>query len=112
MLPQSPPQFQWLDPWQDIDDNNEVFVRELLLELSSQHAFYGLSFAAIAKRVDCDDVLFSTSDHSAPYVVVHMTWRGREESDLRWPHAVGFKSWGDWIERCFLPDHNEYFRDG
>jgi hypothetical protein len=108
MLPEPPPQLEWLDPWQRLEGSYDGFVRELQKEVPPLHVLHGLSVVAVARRIDCDDVLFVTANPAMPLAVVHLTWTGRTESDPRWPHTTSYKSWEDWTERCLLTDHHEY----
>jgi hypothetical protein len=74
-------------------------------ELSADHVLFGIPVTALAKRIDSDDVLFSTADPSKPFVVVHITWRGSAESDPIWPTTTIYESWQDWTTRCMKADH-------
>ena len=103
-----PHPIEWLEPWQRLEGSSEGFVGELQKEISPQHVLHGLTVVAVARRIDCDDVLFATVDPAMLLAVVHLTWAGRMESDRRWPHTTGYKSWEDWSQRCLLPDHQEY----
>jgi hypothetical protein len=112
MLPEIPPQLEWLEPWQRLEGPGDAFVNELQKEVSPQHALHGVPVVAIARRMDCDDVLFATADRTMPLAVVHLTWSSRTEVDPQWPSTALYKSWGDWTERCLLADHEEYSGDG
>lgn len=109
MLPAIPPQLEWLEPWQHIEGRAEALVNELQKELPPQHVLHGVQVVAVARRIDCDDVLFATTDPMKPLAVVHLTWTGRTESALKWPHTTLYESWRDWTERCLFPDHKEHF---
>ena len=87
---------------------DEALVNELQRELSPQHVLYGILVAAVARRIDCDDVLFATADPSKPLAVVHLTWAGKAERDPRWPSSTLYQCWQDWMERCLAPDHEKY----
>jgi hypothetical protein len=108
MFPEPPPEIEWLPPWQRLDGTGDEFVTELWRELPSQHVLHGLLAVAVARRSDCDDVLFVTNDPMSPLAVVHLTWAGRKESDPRRPSTSLYKDWRDWVERCLLPDHEDY----
>ncbi len=111
MLSEPPPQLDWLEPWQRLEGSSDTFVKELQKELPFRHVLYGLSGVAVARSIDCDDVLFSTADPAISLAVVHLTWTGRTEFGPRCPLATGYKSWRDWTERCLFPDHQEYCGD-
>ena len=73
MLPEPPPQLEWLEPWQRFEASGDAFVRELQKEVPAQHVLHGLQVIAVARRIDCDEVLFATSDPTKPLAVVHLT---------------------------------------
>ena len=77
---------------------------ELKREVRDEHPLFGLDVEAIAKRDDSDDVLFKIVG-SPRVAVVHLTWRGEQEKDPRWPYAVVFGSLEDWVEKEMKPDH-------
>ncbi len=110
MFTQPPAEMEWLLPWEPepFNDAGEALAKELQRELSLQHVLHSIPVVAIARRIDCDDVLFATADPLKPLAVVHLTWRGHTEPDPRWPDTMLFQSWQDFIERCLVPDHQEY----
>jgi hypothetical protein len=103
-----PGNLEWLVPWQPVTDSGDGLVRELKKELVSGHVLHGLPVAAVGPRIDCDDVLFATSDPAKRLAVVHLTWSGDAEADPKWPTTVVYKDWQDWIARCLVPDHQAY----
>jgi hypothetical protein len=108
MFQQPPVEMEWVRPWERLQDVGETLVNELQKELPAQHVLKGVPVIAVARRLDCDDVLFATADPSMPLAVVHLTWAGKAEGDPRWPSTTLYRSWQDWIERCLVPDHQEY----
>jgi hypothetical protein len=104
----APNDVEWSEPWQPVDDEETALADELRRELSSNHALFGREVAAVARRIDCDDVLFLVSDPAHPLAVVHLTWKGSQEREPVWPFTRRYRSWQDWIERCLLPDHRDY----
>jgi hypothetical protein len=112
MFPKTPVDIEWLEPWAPLTNSVEALARaeafavELRKELSPQHVLHGLPIVAIAERSHSDDVLFATADPSKPLAVVHLTWAGRLELDPRWPAAVVYQSWQDWIAQGLIPDHS------
>jgi hypothetical protein len=90
-------EIEWLEPWKAIAaDRQAYFAAELRAEVSHKHPLYGVEAQSIARRIDCDDVLFHLRDGARPFAVVHLTYGGREE-DPRWPTIQFFDSLGDWI---------------
>ena len=61
-----------IEPWEEII-NPSAMEAQLKKELSINHPLYEKSVKAIAKRGDCDDVLFENLDYEEFYVV-HLTW--------------------------------------
>lgn len=112
MFLEPPPDLEWHRPWERLKDAGEALVSELQKELSPQHVLHGVPVVAVARRIDCDDVLFVIADASKPLAVVHLTWAGETERDPRWPSTTLYQSWQDWIERCLVPDHQEYGPSG
>ncbi len=66
---------------------NEALSRlaELHRELPSGHRLHGVRVETFAQRVGDDDTLFRHVDQADLYTVVHLTWLGREEIDVRHP---------------------------
>ena len=112
MFPELPPDFEWLEPWQRLEDSGDALVTELQKELALQHVLHGVPVVAVGRRSDSDDVLFATADPLKPIAVVHLTWIGRTEVDPQWPWTTLYDSWPDWIERCLRVDHQENSADG
>ena len=82
-----PPQWVSIDP-----DESVRFEDEYAAEIAKGHPLYGVPARAIAKREDCDDVLFQLLRHLCEYAVVHLTWSGKEEAPPDWP---GFELYAD-----------------
>ncbi len=102
-------QIPWRDPWKRIMDGGEELVAELQREVCKKHPPYGVNVKAVGHRIDCDDVLFTTSETERPLAVVHLTYS--KEDDPTWPATSFFNGWGDWIENCLLGDALEYATD-
>jgi hypothetical protein len=111
MFPQPPTEMEWLRPWERLKDAGEALVNELQNELPPRHVLYGVPVIAVARRIDCDDVLFTAEDSSKTLAVVHLTWTGKPEHDPRWPSTTLYRDWQDWIERCLVPDHQAHLEE-
>ena len=101
----------WLLPWHSIaDDSNEVtgMERELRRELSAGHPLYGLPVRAMARRQDCDDVLFALADGTGRVAVVHLTWTHSPPEAPPWPVTVVYPTIERWAEQVMKPDHDEF----
>jgi len=99
--------FHWLRPWQGVGDLGELIDTELTKELSGRHSLHGVPVHAIAKRRDCDDVLFMIEGDKR-LAVVHLTWSGKTESNKKFPLTDMYYGWQDWVDRCLLPEHRSY----
>ena len=100
---------EWLRPWHSIEsDETQVAAmeRELRREVTEGHALFGLPVRGLARRQDCDDVLFAIADGTNRVAVVHLTWTQSER--LPWPYTVVYSSLESWISNGMLPDHNEF----
>ena len=88
-------------PWSGVTGDDDGLVAELRREMSPGHCLYGEpDIAAVARRDDCDDVLYRVGNR---FALVHLTWRGRER-DPAWPHTVFFDSWSEFLVRAAAPD--------
>lgn len=98
-------EISYLSPWRSVAAaEGREHEAELKREVRDDHPLFGMDVEAIAKRDDQDDVLFKIVG-SPRVAVVHLTWRGEQEKDSRWPFAVVFDSLDDWVEKEMKPDH-------
>ena len=88
------------DPWQPAGEDASALERELCMELSAGHPLHGHSCRALARRLDCDDVLFEVG--SKQLGVVHLTWRGRAEIDPTFPATSFYECFEDFakVDSC------------
>ena len=63
---------------------------------------------AVARRLDCDDVLFVSGDEPPVVAVVRLTYANRSELDPRWPGTTFFQSMEDWTERGMGADQKDF----
>ena len=98
----------WLEPWMPIDseDARRAFEGELHRELGAAPLLFGSPAVALAKRQDQDDVLFELQDGRV--AEVHLTWRGRPESDPQWPRTAIYPSLDAWTEHQMKPLNVEF----
>jgi hypothetical protein len=96
---------QWLEPWHSAPSGLES---ELESEISPAHPLFGHKAISVARRDDCDDVLFFLPDNNYPLAVVHLTWTGKRESSAESPHTTFYSSLDDWVERGMKPDNQEF----
>ena len=90
---------EWLVPWYSVaDDPAQVagMEQELRRELSAGHPLFGLSVRTLARRQDCDDVLFAVEDGTGRVAVVHLTWTHSLPERPPWPGTAVFPSLAEW----------------
>lgn len=96
-----------IEPWEWIEQS-EPLEKELLREVSHTHPLFGKEITAIARRVDCDDVLFQVvSEKKTYFVVVHLTWTMKVESE-GYPRCEFFESLQEFETKRMFPDHQIY----
>lgn len=97
---------KWLEPWCPVNPDADVtYKAELLREVGEAHPLHGLSVAAVGRRLDSDDVLFSLPE--GRLAVVHLTWTGHTESHPAWPHTDFYAGWADFETNRMLVDHEK-----
>jgi len=98
-----------LAPWGPVSkEDGPKLVAELKRELRPDHLLSGASVEAVARRCDCDDVLFVTDSKKGLLALVHLTWSGKPDQFPQWPHTVFFQSWAEWMESDMRPAHEDY----
>jgi hypothetical protein len=105
----------WLEPWFPLDENGEEaegLARECAREVSKGHPLHGIPVRGLARRGDCDDVLFALDDGTGRVAVVHLTWTSRSSERLPYPHATIYPDLSTWAEQGMRTDHAEFFSDG
>lgn len=75
------------DTWEVIKSGKGYFKKELKREINKNHILHGTKLKEIARREDCDDVLFLLLDGSNRYAVVHLTWSGKKENNPCYPRT-------------------------
>ena len=91
-----PPQWELIDP-----DASGPFEDEYAIEIAKGHPLYGVPVKAIARRKDCDDVLFRLLRHLCEYTLVHLTWSKKEETEPKLPTFELYADDDDLVETCF-----------
>jgi hypothetical protein len=97
-----------LEPWLEVTSEAPLLEKELAAELGPRHPLRGRIMRAVARRQDCDDVLFVSVDEPHVVAVVHLTYANRPEQDPRWPGTTFFDSMRDWMERGMRVDHQDF----
>ena len=105
---------QWLEPWWcfclDEPEFGRSFEEELLKELCDSHVLFPhrLIARAIAKREDCDDVLFWLPGADQLLAIVHLTWNCNRETDSKWPRTLLQDSLPDFVAREMVRSNREW----
>lgn len=87
--------YSFAPPWEPVRQFAGNLVDELYRELHPGHVLWGCCANAIARRTDCDDVLFSIHGEPVRFAQVHQTWSGGEECE-GFPDTVVFDSFEEW----------------
>ena len=95
-------------PWAQVTQHAANLEAELRKEAAPGHPLYMLNVAAIARRVDADDVLFEVDSPGFRYAVVHLSWTGEPEHDPQFPHTEPFATFQEWSENRMKPDNREF----
>ena len=95
---------QLLDPWMPIG-NAATFENELRKEVPSGHVLEGVKVVALAKRGDCDDVLFRILDGTDRVAVVHLTWSKNVSPE--WPLTQFYADVQAWSTTRMASDAKE-----
>jgi hypothetical protein len=98
----------FLKPWAPVTRYAAELEAELRREVSEGHPLHGYSPSAVARRSDCDDVLFRLDGLEPRYAVVHLTWRGEPEPTNHWPATRLYETMDQWKDLCMVPDHREF----
>jgi hypothetical protein len=100
---------RWLVPWYLLDaESASATERELARELGRDHQLYGKRVRAVARRQDCDDVLFELPD-SGCCAVVHLTWtKSPPERNPSWPGTAVYASLAEWAATGMVEDHHDF----
>ncbi|MFD2206997.1 hypothetical protein [Kiloniella antarctica] len=104
----------WLVPWWcfilEAAAFGQSLERQFRLELGSGHELFDTcqNYRAIAKREDCDDVLFFLPDATKPYALVHLTWGSKFSDSPTWPQFIQFNDLQEFNLRVLLPVYKEF----
>ena len=99
---------EWLEPWRHVAGKEATGLEhELRREIGPDHELYGLRVRALARRDDCDDVLFAIEDGTGRVVDVHLTWTQDPPEKPPWPLAILFSSIEVWGRDGMQSDHDD-----
>lgn len=102
---------EWLVPWHSVSNDPAQVAgmqRELKRELSAGHPLFDLPVKTLARRQDCDDVLFALEDGTGCVAVVHLTWTQSPPERPPWPATTLFPSLENWAAVGMLSDAAEF----
>ena len=104
--------YDWLTPWEAVDDGDTGLVEELVREVSSGHCLFGVSAVALATNSApdrYDDVLYRVELPNHRYAMVHLTWKSETLPDF--PSITLYRDWEHFVSDGMKPDHEAYPRD-
>ena len=103
--------FTFEEPWVQIENQSDesFFSKELRKETCKGHQLHKIKTETIARREDCDDVLFKLLDGTERFAIVHLTYS--KESDPQWPDCDIFNTFGDFLQRKYYPDIEDRKRE-
>ncbi len=78
--------------------------------MNNGHLLFGENVSAIAKRRDCDDVLFELVEEGK-FAVVHLTWKMKKEANAAFPYTKVFENWTDLYQNCIVRDNLDYLNE-
>lgn len=97
----------FLEPWEKVE-RSEQFEAELVREMAASYPLWGKKIKAIAKRRDCDDVLFKVDKgERTSFVVVHLTW-SRQVEPVGYPRCEFFESFQEFETNRMVHDNQMY----
>ena len=102
---------EWLEPWYPVAHNPAQvagMALELARELSVGHPLFDLPVRTLARRQDCDDVLFAIEDGTERIAVVHLTWTHSPPEHPPWPGTAIYTSFESWVADGMNTDHKEF----
>jgi hypothetical protein len=102
---------EWRVPWYSVvDDAAQVAGMSLQLsrELARGHPLFGLPVKTLARRQDCDDVLFAIEDGSGRVAVVHLTWTRSPPERPPCPWTVLYPTMAAWAAKGMRADAEEF----
>lgn len=84
-----------VENWYKIETNGNL-EKELKREVSKGHPLYKKNVIAIARKEDCDDVLFVVKDNIEKVAKVHLTWTNKNIEGF--PKTKIYESIEEWIK--------------
>jgi len=103
---------EWKTPWRSLDSGTEMpaIHRQLEQEIVAEHPLHGKQATAIARRIDCDDVLVRLGDGT--YANVHLPWSrpGSERGLGEYPSFFVYGSLDAFVS-AMQKDFDEYGND-
>lgn len=107
---------EWLEPWVSIDEYGpataQAMAHRLARELGRDYPLYGVRVETLARRGDCDDVLYRLLDGTGRVAVVHLTWTSDPPERYPYPWATLYPSFEAWADEGMAGDHREFAGGG
>lgn len=96
---------EWLTPWEEYEDADKTFARELAKEVAPGHVLFKVPVRLLA-RGNGDDCLFELLDGSNRVALVHLVWQGLQKPP--WPSTAIYPTIEAWCQECMVPEHQEW----
>ena len=98
---------EWLEPWDAVTSGQEL-EGQLRREVGPGHPLHGIAARTLARRGDCDDVLFALEDGTGRVAVVHLTWTRSPPEQPPWPSTRLYASLEEWARTGMAEDHADF----
>jgi hypothetical protein len=103
---------EFVEPWFSIEKFGAAIadglIAELKLEVSENHLLFNQTVTVLARRLDCDDILFKLENPKGQFAVVHLTGIGKRESNAIFPRTKIYSSFEDFVKNRMQPDALEF----
>jgi hypothetical protein len=103
---------EFVEPWFSIEKFGAAIadglVAELKLEVSESHVLYNQPVTVLARRLDCDDILFKLENPKSQFAVVHLTGIRKRETNPKFPRTKIYDSFEDFVKNRMQPDALEF----
>jgi short-subunit dehydrogenase len=102
--------FELKIPWHPVQEEGTGICDQFYKEVGHGHLLFGKEVQALARRQDCDDVLFKITGEETSFAIVHLTWSQNKQSDPKWPSTDFFSS-ADELQLVINKDAKEWDAD-
>lgn len=91
-------EFVAIEDWRTVDSKTSTkLILEINKELNQNHVIYNSILNVVAKKENCDTVLFEVfKDDKLFYAEVHLSWKSKTENDSECPICNIYNSLKEW----------------